>query len=208
MRNLALTVWCLLPVGAGAYHFGPGQDLVLLDDAGRLMKEAAGHAQRAEEIAATEGDAAASALWAQAEEAWGEALGLLPEERLHEQRQVRLERAKAQMFLSQLPAANRDLHGLVDELALDDDADPALLRDARKTLANSEYYMTWLMRLEGEGREKWEPRIENARQHLKLVAQEEIAEEERGEVEEDLEAVIRLARMELSDLQGLPLPSQ
>jgi len=206
MRKLLLTVWCLLPVGAGAYHFGPGQDQLLLDDAGRKMDAAERHVLRAQELAATEGDAAAAVAWAEAETAWGEALELLPEERVHERRQVRLERAKAQMFLSQLPSANRDLQGLVQELAADPEADAALLRDARRTLANSEYYMTWLLRLEGAGRDKWEPRIESARQNLKLVAGE--AGDESAAVQEDLEAVVRLARMDLDELQGLPLPSQ
>ena len=79
------------------------------------------------------------------------------------------------------------------------------------TLANSEYYMTWLMRLEGLGRDAWEPRIEAARQTFKLLAVE--AEEQGDEKllkksKEDLEAAIRLARIDLTELQGLPLPSQ
>ncbi len=53
--------------------------------------------------------------------------------------------------------------------------------------------------------------IETARQTLRLLAEspssdesEEVARKDK----EDLEASVRLARMELSDLQGLPLPSQ
>ena len=99
----------------------------------------------------------------------------------------------------------------MDELAADPAADPTLLADARSTLANSQYYMTWLMRLEGLGREAWEPEVEAARQNYKLLAEEA---EKRGDAaaakkhREDLEASIRLARMDLSELQGLPLPSQ
>ena len=208
MRKLLLTAWCLLPVGAGAYHYGPGQDQVLLDEAGRLMKTATAHAERARLLAEEEGDEVAKAAWAEAETAWAETLELLPEESLATRREVRLERAKAQMFLSELPSANRELMGLVEEMVADEEADGELLRQARRTLANSEYYMTWLLRLEGAGREDWEPRIENARQNLKLVALEASDQGESEEVREDLEAVVRLARMELSELQGLPLPSQ
>ena len=208
MRKFLLTAWCLLPVGAGAYHYGPGQDRLLLDDAGRLIEEATAHAERARALAEDEGDEIAKAAWAEAESAWGEALALLPEENVDTRREVRLERSKAQMFLSQLPSANRELQGLVDEMVADEASDPELLREARRTLANSEYYMTWLLRLEGAGREEWEPRIENARQNLKRVVLETEAGDEEEEVREDLEAVVRLARMELSDLQGLPLPSQ
>ena len=34
MRTGILTVWLLLPVGFGAYHLGPGQEGLRLDDAG------------------------------------------------------------------------------------------------------------------------------------------------------------------------------
>ena len=99
----------------------------------------------------------------------------------------------------------------MDELAGDSPPDQKLLADARSTLANSQYYMTWLMRLEGLGRDAWEPEVEAARQTYKLLAEQA---EKRGDAaaakkyREDLESSIRLARMDLSDLQGLPLPSQ
>ena len=93
----------------------------------------------------------------------------------------------------------------------DGDANTRLLSDARHTLANSEYYLTWLMRLEGLGRDEWEPRIEAARQTFKLLSEE--ARTSGDDVacqkdREDLESAIRLARMDLTELQGLPLPSQ
>jgi hypothetical protein len=78
-------------------------------------------------------------------------------------------------------------------------------------MANAQYYMTWLMRLEGLGRDAWEPEIESARQTYKLLAEQA---EQRGDTpaakthQEDLESAIRLARLDLSELQGLPLPSQ
>ena len=115
------------------------------------------------------------------------------------------------MFISGLPEARRDLEVLVDELASDSAVDPALLTDARSTLASAQYYNTWLQRLEGTPREEWEREIEASRQNYKLVAEEQAA---RGNpalamsAREDLEASIRLARMDLGELQGLPLPSQ
>jgi hypothetical protein len=71
--------------------------------------------------------------------------------------------------------------------------------------------MTWLMRLEGSPRTEWEPEIQAARQNYKLLAEDALAlgdtsATERGR--EDLESAIKLERMELKDLQGLPLPSQ
>ena len=90
-------------------------------------------------------------------------------------------------------------------------ADEKLLQDARAALAHSQYYMTWLMRLEGQARETWEPEIENARQTLRLLqgqAEQDGDQAAAKSFRENLESTIRLARMDLSDLQGLPLPSQ
>lgn len=197
LRILLLTGWLLLPLGAWAYHQGPGQTQKKLDLAAK-------HLEAAEASVAEEDYTNAIAEYE-------DALKALPPERVAEARQVRLAKAKAQMLAAKLPDAHADLKALVDELAADASTDPALLRDARATLANSQYYATWLMRLEGLGHEEWEPEIEASRQALKLLAEDAAS---RGDAvaakkhREDLEASIRLARMDLSELQGLPLPKQ
>ena len=197
LRILILTVWLLVPVVGYALHMGPGQDQEKLDTS-------ATHIRAAEKAAANEDYPAAV-------DQYDEALKALPEGRTAEARKIRLERAKAQMLAKQLPDAHADLRSLVDELTGDQAADPKLLADARSAYANSQYYMTWLMRLEGLAREAWEPEVESARQAYRLLAEEA---EMRGDsaaakkYREDLESAVRLARMELSELQGLPLPSQ
>ena len=197
MRTLLLFGWLLVPVGFGIWHYGPGQDHVARDDASRLLAQA---------------DALAKAEdWSAAVEKYDEALKLLPGDMIAEQRRVRLEKAKAQMLANGLPEAHADLKVLVEEMQGDLKADPALLADARSTQAQAHYYMTWLMRLEGLTRDIWEPEIEAARQNYRLLAEE--AEKKGDEAgakkhREDLESAVRLARMELSELQGLPLPSQ
>jgi len=193
-RILLLTGWAMLAVGFWAWHAGAGQDYVKLDEASKLL--------RAAEAAAAGQD------YATAVEKYNEALAALPAGRTAEGRKIRLERAKAQMLAKQLPDANADLKTLVDELAADPAADPKLLADARSTLANSQYYMTWLMRLEGFGQDVWEPEIEAARQTYKLLAEQASDPKQRQKHQEDLEAAVRLARMDLGELQGLPLPSQ
>ena len=211
MRKLLACVWLLVPVAAAGYHLGPGQDRLRADDAAAALARAEKSAAKAREVASSEGDEAARASWAEAEAAWSEALSLLPADKVREARSIRLERAKAQMFLSQLPDARRDLESLVDEIAADPSSVPALLADSRSALASAQYYTTWLMRLEGQPREEWEPEIDSARQTWKLLAEQA---EKHGNVEaakksgENLEAAIRLQRMEIGDLQGLPLPSQ
>lgn len=210
MRKLYLTLWCLLPFGGLAYHYGPGRGRLVLDEAAVAVDEAREHARLAQGLSgdeATAGDA--SAEWALASARFEAALSLLPKERSAERRVLTLERAKARMLCSELPQANAELRALVQELEAEPAADAALLFDARRTWANSEYYMTWLARLEGASEDEWQPRIEAARQVYKLLADEPAttAETKLG-VQEDLEASIRLARMDLGELQGLPLPSQ
>jgi len=211
MRKWLLTAWCMLPVGATAYHYGPGQDRVALDMAGELVAEAREHAARGRALTEEANELAASSEFAQAENAFSEALALLPAKKVEESWALRVERAKCQLLCSKLPDANADMTSLIEELAHGQDVDPELMREARRTYANSQYYMTWLMRLEGVGRDEWEPRIESARQTYKLLAEESQGASAGDELErdrEDLEAAIRLARMDLTELQGLPLPSQ
>lgn len=197
MRILLLLAWLTLPVLGIAYHYGPGQEQLTTD-------RAASAAAAAQALAARES-------WAEAELQFDEALSLLPAERSGERQRLRLERAKVQMQNKKLPEAHDELQALVDELAGDPKTDPKLLADARSASAGSQYYMTWLLRLEGQPRERWEPEIDAARQTYRLLAEEAQASGDDASVrrnKEDLESAIRLARMDLSDLQGLPLPSQ
>ncbi len=197
MRVLLALSWILIAVLAVFYHGGPGQDHLLLDDIGQYLESAESYA--------------AAGNWAAADVNYEQVLRLLPSERKDEAYRVRLERAKAQMQIAELPEAHTELTVLVDELRASDDTDAKLLADAQEALANSQYYMTRLMRLEGLPRDEWEPEIDAARQTYRLLteqAQEEGREEDARKGQEDLESVIRLARMDLSELQGLSIPTQ
>lgn len=196
LRILLLTGWLLVPLGALAYHLGPGQEQKALDDA-------AAHV-RAAEAAAADGDYLAAA------DEYTLAIAALPPGRTAEARKLRLEKAKALLLSKQLGAAYTDLAALTDELAEDPAADPKLVAGVRSARANAQYYATWLLRLEGAARDDWEPEIEAARQNYKFLAEDA---EKRGDAaaaarhKEDLEAAVRLARLDLAELQGLPLPS-
>lgn len=197
MRLLFLTFWLLIPLGFYAWHMGPGQHYSAMDQAGRAIRLA--------QQLAGEGDHAGAA------EAYSDALQHLPPASKQEAQKLRLERAKSQMLAKQLPAAHADMKQLIDELQADPQSDEKLLAEARSVAANSQYYMTWLMRLEGMGRDEWEPEIDAARATYKLLAEQA---QERGDTaqarkhQEDLESAVRLARMDLGELQGLPLPNQ
>jgi len=203
MRTILLLAWCATPIAGLAYHYGPGQERLVLDDVATIVA-------RAETAAQDEN-------WGEAVERYDEALKQLPADQTLMQRRLKLERAKAALLDSKLPTATADLSSLVEELqdttksGTDAKANAQLLRESREALANSQFYMTWLLRLEGKAREEWEPQIDAARQNYRLLAEDaqdrgDAAQQKRSQ--EDLEGAIRLERAELQDLQGLPLPSQ
>jgi tetratricopeptide (TPR) repeat protein len=197
MRPILVFVWLMLPVGFGAYHYGPGQDRLILDDA-------------AAELAAARTSLEAGRA-AQAVKHFDAALALLPQDRQATRREVRVERAKAQLESRQLPAAYDDLTFLIEEMNADPQADPKVLASAKQVMASAQYYLTWLLRLEGEPRDVWEPEIEASRQTYRLLAEhaQQAGDAAAAEgAQQDLEAAIRLARMDLSELQALALPSQ
>jgi hypothetical protein len=115
------------------------------------------------------------------------------------------------MLSSELPTAERELGDLFRELEADRNAEPDVLDETRASLASAKYYLTWLLRLEGLPEEEWLPEIEAARQHFRQLAE---TAAKRGDAEfvslsrENLESSIKLARMDLTELQGLPLPKQ
>jgi hypothetical protein len=186
----------IVPV-ALAYHYGPGQTQQKLDATAKKLAEA-------QRLVAAEDHLAAL-------DAFSEALKQLPDGHSAEARKIRLQKAKIQLLAKQLPEANAELTGLVDEMLGDATADPKVLAEARSALANSQYYLTWLMRLEGLPREAWEPEIESARQIYRHLAEQSRDGGDAATAKthlEDLESSIRLARMDLSELQGLPLPCQ
>ncbi|MEC8651903.1 MAG: hypothetical protein VXY92_05010 [Planctomycetota bacterium] len=198
MRKILLVGWLVLPVGAWAYHEGPGQDRVALEAADAVMVAA--------HQAANDGD------WKLAIREYEAALESLPKDpeaydaRIAQRLQIELN--KARMQSEGLIEARDELATLVEQLQADADTDAALLRDARQALARAQFYKTWLMRLEGLDRKVWGPEIEAARQNWRLLAEQAGSESEKTLHQEDLEAAVRLARMEMEDLQGLPLPSE
>jgi hypothetical protein len=194
MRNLLLVTWLALPIGAWAYHEGPGQDRLALDETAKILVDA--------HQAATTGD------WAGAVRDYEEAIAKLPKDQESTSQRLRLELNKARMQAKGLSTAREELESLVDELTTDKKADPQLLAESRQALARAQFFTTWLMRLEGVSREEWEPEIEAARQNWRLLAEQSTTPEQKEQSSKDLEAAIRLSRIEIEDLQGLPLPSE
>ena len=189
--------WLLVPLAAAAYHYGPGQDRILAD-------EAAGHIATAKAHLDAE-------QFAQAVTAFDQAISKMPTGQEKAIPRLRLEKAKAQMQSSGLPQAHKNLVSLLDDLGKDPSTSPALLAETKSTLANAQYYMTWLLRLEGHAKEIWEPVIESSRQNYLAAAEFALqagTPSTENKARENLEAAIKLARIDLAELQGLPLPNQ
>lgn len=194
MKIVFTTLWLLVPIAFAAWHFGPGQEQLKIDDAQALISNA--------ESALKEED------YSTAIKNWEEAMGKLPKKEITLGRRLELEIAKAKMLDSKLPEARDELIELMLVLEEDPNADPALRDETRAALANSRYYMTYLMKLEGLPDAMWEPEIEAARQEYKLLAESATDNELAKTSADDLEAAIRLARMDPAELYGLPIPNQ
>ncbi|HEU4339413.1 MAG TPA: hypothetical protein VFS19_05035 [Planctomycetota bacterium] len=198
MRSALIIAWIVAPLAAGAVHFyGPGQKWKDRD-------ELAGILAKADALSASKDYAAAI-------EQYDLALQKATPDRKDLVRRLRLAKSHAMTYVGRLPEANEELESLLDDVSRDPKADSKLVDETRTALAASQHYMTWLLRLEGFPRTEWEPYIEGARQNFKVLAE---GAENRGDaaaakrMKEDLDSSIRLARMDLSDLQALPLPSQ
>jgi len=197
MRILLIVAWLFVGLGGMIYHFGPGQEKLEIDRVNRILKDAHANVQKCNYNSAVD--------------MFDEVLAALPSDKKKESRVVMLEKAKAMMMAAQLPEARQSLEALLEDVRRDEEPDLKFKSEVQSTLANSQYYMTWLMRLEGEPEEVWKPEIERARQHYAQLTEEAEASGDNDLLtrsSEDLESAVRLARMDLGELQGLPLPSQ
>jgi hypothetical protein len=190
-KTLLFALWLMVPVVLVAYHYGPGQARLAADRAAGKIADA-----RALEV---EED------WEAAYRAWGEALALTPPDQSAARMQIRLSQSRTRMYTGELPEAMHDLDGLLAE-ARHHKADAALQREIRGSLASAQYYVSWLMRLEGATAEEWLPQADSARQNFRLLAEETRGTKVAQNYEKNLEAAVRLARMDLAELQLLPLP--
>lgn len=193
MKTALFLTWLIAGIAMALWHFGPGQTAWQRDASARAIKQG--------QLFEKDGQPALAVA------AYENALAALPPENAAARAKVRISLAKARMNARELPEARADMESLVDELP--PSSDPELLASARATLAETQYYNTWLMRLEGASREEWEPEIESARQLFRNNAESSaLGETARQQTLRNLESTIRLARLELPDLQAMPIPSQ
>ena len=149
--------------------------------------------------------------WKAAAAAYTKALELQPKDgalAVGVTQRLQLELQKAKMQDGGNAEARLELAELVEQIAGTERHDAGMLAEARQALARSQFYNTWLLRLEGFDRDVWEPEIEAARQNWRLLAEQAGDDKVAAQHRQDLEAAIRLERMAMEDLQGMPLPKQ
>ena len=197
MRTLVLLGWLMVPVVFGAYHYGPGQERLRLDDAAGVLAEA-------DRLAAAE-------QWQAAVTRYDEAQALLPEGRVDDVRRIRLKRAKVQMFAHQLPEANAALAGTGRPVAGRQDGQPGASRRGPRGSGQRPVLHDVAHAARGAERRRMGARDRDARQTYRLLAEQAEAAGDPQSARrhrEDLESAIRLARLEVGELQGLAIPSQ
>ena len=201
MRGVTIAIWLLLPFAAAAYHYGPGQERLVLDRAEARFDEAARQARAGEHAQAVES-------W----EAGLQELGALPAtpERVAAARRARLERSKSGLLARTglLPAVREELLGLLEEVQADPSVERGFVDEVRGAAAQAQFYYTWLLKLEGKPREAWEPEVEAARQHYSLLAEAATDPLEKQRHQADLEAAVRLQLLDPEELQGIAIPDQ
>lgn len=191
-KTILFCVWLLVPVVLLAYHYGPGQARLAQDRAAKKIAEAKAFEAKED--------------WAAAYAAWTDALAATPASKTTERFELRLAQGRTRMWTGDLPEAIPDLENLLTEVQRG--GDKSLQNEVRATLAGGQYYEGWLMRLEGAPAEEWLQPVEGARQNFRLLAENTADTKLAADFKKNLEATIRLERMDLSELQGQPLPKK
>ncbi len=199
-RKLAWAMWTVMPVVLIAWAFGPGADA-------RARERVAGQL----ELARAAEEAGEHEL---VRDALATALAELPAKDEDARRRLELRHADALLACGELWPAVDLYEALLGELEPSGSApvqtvDP-LAREVRHQLATARYFAAWLMRLEGGTSDEWLPEAHKARQHFALLASRAELEDspEKLAFEKNVEAVVRLELMDLSELQAMPLPKK
>lgn len=197
MRALFIIAWLFIGLAAAIFHYGPGQKQLEMDRVDSMLDQARTNVSLED--------------YSTAIDQFDAIMTELPSAKRSLSQRLQLEKAKAQMLAAKLPDARDSLESLLTDLRSEEEPDQELIMETQNTLANAQYYRTWLMRLEGLHEDVWKPEIESARQHYTQLNEIAVAAGDTAAAEksaQDLESAVRLARMDLEELQGLPLPNQ
>ena len=190
--KLFVAAWLVAPVVLLGLHFGPGRRTLAADRANGAVADA--------KAAETDGDWSTAAA-----NAWRAAAEAVDPAGVDQRVRLSLKYQMAHVHTGELPHALEDTAALLTQ-ARQWNVSPEVEREVRADLGATHYWAAWLMRLAGAAAGEWEPVADQARQHFRFLAETEPAGKD--EQKKNLESTIRLIRMDLSELQGLPLPKE
>lgn len=195
MKKILLwTLWAALPVGAWAFHMGPGQKL-------QKREEAAAHVTAAQQAVDQEN-------WQLAAEEYSRARAALPDEDLKSRQRLEVMEAGAKFQGGDFVESDTQLEGVLAREAAASAPDAKLVAKLREQLGQNAYYSAWVMRLEGAAPDEWREESTRARQHFRYLAESGPDESLKKPSSDNLEAVVRFEQMDISQLKSLPLPKQ
>ncbi len=183
--------WSMVPVIALIWYCGPGQAV-------EARGVAAAHCDSAEQAAALED-------WAKAAEEYGLAYENLPLSDVESRRVLSLRHARASFMSGKTWDGIADMEELLGEF---NEVDPELAENCRYHLGTAQYFVAWKLRLEGAKAEIWKTEAEKARQHFRLLAEsaQKTGSPRAEAFKKNVESVVWLQNLDLSELQALPLP--
>jgi tetratricopeptide (TPR) repeat protein len=188
LKRILWTFWLCLPLVIWFWYQQYGEAALKYDQAGTLSARA--------QSASAKGD------YKKAAELFGQARELVPDSDIERKHRLMFAQAQAEIRTSTILDGSEKLSDLLEQVT---DGDPGNLKKAiRSELATSKYHTALIMRKEGAPADEWRPVIEEARQQYRRLAEDDAPKNE--DSLQNLEASIKLERMDQSLLQGLPLP--
>ncbi|MCH2162639.1 MAG: hypothetical protein MK085_12305 [Phycisphaerales bacterium] len=171
------------------------------EDSGQELESAIAREQEAYARAADQ--------WELVADAYKDVEELLEEDDVVQPR-IRWAKARALVRSGDIWGGAGELEDLLHELDQTDSEGSQLARATREELASAHYFGARLLRLGGEPAMEWRAESAKARQHFRLLAESASSRGERMDVvrgfEDNVERVLDLEQLDLSDIQGMPLP--
>lgn len=121
---------------------------------------------------------------------------------------IRWAKARAQVRAGDIWGGAGEFELLLDELG----DETELAKATREELARAHYFGARLMRVNGEPAEDWRPEAIKARQHFRYLAEKAAGSGASADVvrglEDNVERVLDLEQLDLSEIEGTPFPKQ
>jgi F0F1-type ATP synthase membrane subunit b/b' len=207
MRAFIIMIWLMIPIGMAYHCFSPeGAASRRQDAVSKRWDEARETVQAASEAG---GKDETERLLTEARIQYEEAIKMLPkskENHIH-RNQMALENALVMLKQGLVEESLQEIEGLMEAIRAGDW--PESYEDNfRAVVAAGTYQAAVEMRMRGYNREEWASVADDARQQYCMLAGKYEAMDSASSrvLKRNLEATLRLVRMDLAFLEGAPLP--